>query len=192
MPDGASCSQNGLYKDRPYGETGDSEAMNDHATQFISPIPERPRREPLMRRVTRWLWWLAAFDVTVTILLLSLAPPSTKPLFVPIHDKIAHLGAYAVLVLIWSQAFSRQWPHAAVPKRLAAVGGLGLFVGLMIEVLQTFVDRHFSLWDLAADGVGIALALGLWLVAVRWYGRRVSLAGAGDTGRPKSGPAIGG
>lgn len=192
MPDGASCRQDDLYRDKPAGETGDSEAMIDHAVQSISPIPERPRREPFMRRVTRWLWWLVAFDVTVTILLLSLTPPSTQPLFVPVHDKIAHLGAYAVLALIWSQAFSRQWPHAAVLKRLAAVGGLGLFMGLMIEVLQTFVDRHFSLWDLAADGVGIALALGLWLVAARWYGGRVSPAGAGDTGRPESGPAIGG
>ena len=144
-----------------------------------------------MRRVTRWLWWLAVFEVTVTITLLSLAPASTLPLLVRIPDKISHLGAYAVLALIWSQAFSRQWPHVAVPKRLAAVGGLGLLVGLMIEVLQTFVDRHFSLWDLAADGVGIALALGLWQVSARWYGGRVSLAGGGDTGRLEPESVIG-
>ena len=166
--------------------------MNDYAAQLLSPIPERPQREPLMHRVTRWLWWLAAFDVTITILLLSLTPASTRPLIVPVHDKVAHLGAYAVLALVWLQAFSRQWPHAAVPKRFAAVGGLGLFFGLMTEVLQIFVDRHFSLWDVAADGVGIALALGLWLVAARWYGGRVSLASDEDTSRPESGSAIGG
>ena len=71
----------------------------------------------------------------------------------PFGDKIAHAGAYGVLGVLVA------WARLPGGLRSAALWGLtaALLVGGTDEWLQSMTpDRHGSLADLAADGVGSA------------------------------------
>jgi VanZ family protein len=87
-----------------------------------------------------------------------------------VNDKLEHAAAFLALAFLLDFA----WPHSGWHFRKAAPL---LAYGLFIELVQYFLPyREFSLWDLAADGLGLALyPLALPLLkrtpglAVRWY-----------------------
>ncbi len=68
-----------------------------------------------------------------------------------LNDKIEHAAAFFALAFLLDFAWPRQaWSPA---KWLPLLG-----YGLLIEVVQYFIPfREFSLWDLAADGLGLLL-----------------------------------
>lgn len=68
-----------------------------------------------------------------------------------LNDKIEHAAAFLALAFLLDFAWPRQaWGRA---KWLPLLG-----YGLLIEVVQYFIPfREFSLWDLAADGLGLLL-----------------------------------
>lgn len=74
--------------------------------------------------------------------------------WLPIGDKVAHVGAYAVLgaCLAWGRwSGESRWTHIAFL-------GLGVLYGLSDEWHQSFVPgRTPSLADLVADAIGITL-----------------------------------
>jgi VanZ family protein len=86
------------------------------------------------------------------------------------NDKLQHAAAFLFLAFLLDFAWPRQaW---GPPKWLSL-----LAYGLLIEIVQYFIPyREFSLWDLAADALGLAIyplsvpllkrAPGL---ALRWY-----------------------
>lgn len=86
-----------------------------------------------------------------------------------LNDKFEHVAAFLSLAFLLDFA----WPHRAWgPGKLLPL----LAYGLVIECVQYFLPhREFSLWDLAADTLGLAL---YWLLlplckrtpglAVRW------------------------
>ena len=78
-------------------------------------------------------------------------------------DKVLHAGAYATLAgLLAYAALPRGWPALLAVALAATAYGAG------IEVVQTFLPRRtFDLLDLAANGVGAAVAAGVWPALVR-------------------------
>jgi VanZ family protein len=77
----------------------------------------------------------------------------------------AHAFVFGVLAVLWARAWN-QHRHG-----LLLAFALTMLYALSDEVHQTFVPgRHADPWDLVCDGLGAALALGLWA----WWQRRVS------------------
>ena len=93
----------------------------------------------------------------------GLAP--TGPLGLVAVDKWLHVLGYAALTLLIAYAV---WPSTT--RWLALPGALALGYGVVIEVVQAFVPaRSFSVADLGANAVGVALAAALlWA----WHRRR--------------------
>ena len=108
-----------------------------------------PRKSLALRQAAKGMFWLAFAAISV----LALLPGPAAPPRLLGTDKIEHAAAFLVLTL------------------LAAFGWRGLplwFIslamithGLMIELIQgsPILQRTMSLADLAADAVGIVLAL---------------------------------
>jgi VanZ family protein len=105
-----------------------------------------------MRLRSAWLGlgWLGVAGVVV----LSLIPaPPTGPEH---GDKLGHAGSYALLMWWFAQAWLQRDARA-----LTAAGLLAL--GVALEFAQGWTGyRSFSIADIAADGLGVALG---WLLA---------------------------
>lgn len=95
---------------------------------------------------------LLAFAIAITTLM-----PSTSgaaPLLG--LDKLAHLVAFAALVLPMSLRSRRHWPMIWIAA--VAYGGL-------IELVQPYVGRGAEWADLVADGLGAALGIAMaWVL----------------------------
>jgi len=94
------------------------------------------------------------FRIALALALLGigyLAITPTQAVLPESNDKLNHLGAFLVLALLGDFAFpARPWDWR---KFLPLLG-----YGLLLECIQYFVpSRFFSLWDLAADALGLAL-----------------------------------
>lgn len=78
---------------------------------------------------------------------------------VPAHavekDKISHFAGGAVLGLA-TDSVLYHFADVERPKRMVAATGLGMVPGFAIEVADEFSGRHFSWYDLLADGLGSA------------------------------------
>jgi len=71
-----------------------------------------------------------------------------------IWDKLNHFSAFFVLYILLSLAYT----HLSVIVKI----GLLLGYGLQIEIVQSFIDgRYFSLLDVVADSIGIAIGVGV-------------------------------
>jgi len=78
---------------------------------------------------------------------------------IPFSDKVAHLGLYALLSLLWLLVAIKSKSKLTSPF-------LGVFIvlsvyGIVIEVIQGIfiVSRSFDAWDILANSVGIILGL---------------------------------
>lgn len=102
----------------------------------------------------RPLWRIALLISVVAILFLA-TTANPYPVPASASDKVNHVIAFIELTLLTRLS----WPEA---KALWFAPALLLF-GLAIEGIQAGLPyREFSLADLAADGVGIALGLLPW------------------------------
>ncbi len=80
--------------------------------------------------------------------------PSTDTGGFEINDKVMHTTAFLAYAILLDMASSRDFWRFQVPILLG--------YGALIEVLQSFTPwRMFSLWDFAADALGILL---YWLL----------------------------
>ena len=117
-----------------------------------------------------WLWGPPAIYALAIFVLSSLSSPPSPPQ--QLTDKHGHALAYAGLALVLVRALSGgRWSGLTMAAGLqAAVTAIAY--GASDEWHQSFVPgRHADLWDLAADGVGAALALGI-VGAAAWWRRR--------------------
>lgn len=95
------------------------------------------------------------FRIALAIALLGIGYLATTPVIIPvvstINDKVEHLAAFLLLAFLSDFAFPRRpWNRR---KYLPLLG-----YGLLLEIIQYFLPvRFFSLADLAADAMGLAL-----------------------------------
>ncbi|MGM9515965.1 VanZ family protein [Roseateles sp. DB2] len=114
-------------------------------------------RLTLSSRAARGLF-IAAL-LAISCLALSPSPPKAADLG---WDKLNHLSAFGLLMLLAGLAWPRRWRQAALG--LMAYGGL-------IELLQTQVPGRSAEWaDLLADALGLLLGLSL-LRLLAWMGQ---------------------
>ncbi|MFU8776886.1 MAG: VanZ family protein [Roseovarius sp.] len=73
-------------------------------------------------------------------------------------DKLAHVVAFGVLVIPMTLQYPRHWPLIWIAA--VAYGGL-------IEIVQPYFGRGAEWADLAADGLGAGLGIGLVLILRR-------------------------
>jgi VanZ family protein len=117
-------------------------------------------------RSSRLAAWLP-FGLWIAVIFgLSSIPDFGPPdVGVPLADKIAHLGEYAVLGALYARARSGGTRGA----RGAVAGAvLGACIGALDETYQrTTPGREVSILDAAADTLGAALGVVSW---TRWLG----------------------
>ena len=88
-------------------------------------------------------------------------PPEYVPR-IPYIDKLAHLVAYGLLAML---CFRALWPAREDPAPLWVLifgAALATAFGAAMEFYQDVVSRQFEWLDMAANGVGAALAAALW------------------------------
>lgn len=131
----------------------------------------------------RWLDpWPAPFALMAAIFVLSAQPDLSSGLgiFDLIGRKIAHMGMFALLCLLWWRALRTVVPpeHA-----LALALGLSILYAVTDEYHQSFVPgRHGSPLDVAIDAVGAAATA----VALRRRRLGAAVAGRGSCAAPRS------
>lgn len=117
-------------------------------------------RRPLLHRIRRIvaiLFWPAV----LLAIWGQLTPRPPSP--VEVNDKLAHFAAYCLLAAMASAAAHR--------RSIAVAAVVGLFLmGAGIEILQGYVGRDMSGWDLLADTAGILTgAIGARVIVERLY-----------------------
>jgi VanZ family protein len=98
-----------------------------------------------LTKLLMWLWLL-------TTLYLSLKPEVSMPLNFEHIDKLLHLGGYGLAMILVTLAY----PQISRYKTVALL----FTYSLSIEIAQLFaVNRYFEVADLAANLIGILLAI---------------------------------
>jgi VanZ family protein len=128
----------------------------------------------MMRKGIIFLCWLAAVGWMWAIFYLSALPEEEVPragTLMP--DYINHGAAYLLLAFLLFIAWQRTW-RCSFTITFGVIVGWCLVFGLINEINQLHVPtRHFSLWDLLADGVGAAMLFPVL----------IALQKAGNTGK---------
>ncbi len=102
-----------------------------------------------VRRLLPWAFWLPFGFASYMAW-----TPLQHPEMPQANDKFMHILAFGYL----TGAFTLAYAHWTSWWRTA---GIMLAYAVLIEVVQAFIpNRSCSLWDVVADGVAIALALG--------------------------------
>lgn len=98
-----------------------------------------------LTKILTWLWLL-------TILYLSLKPQVEMPISFEYMDKLLHLGSYGLAMMLVTLAYPQINRYKSVT--------LLFTYSLLIEIAQLFaVNRYFEVADLAANLIGILLAI---------------------------------
>ena len=127
----------------------------------------------MMRKGIIFLCWLAAVGWMWAIFYFSALPEGGVPragTLMP--DYINHGAAYLLLAFLLFLAWQRTW-RSNFTITFGVIVGSCLVFGLGMEFVQKYLTttRHFSLWDLLADGVGVVI-LFLLLLALQKAGSR--------------------
>ncbi len=122
------------------------------------------------------LLWFMSLQPSLAPYGIHSGPSGWRGLVAP--DKVAHIGAYAVLVLLTFRiSYGRRLPILSrAPVCFAVI--FALACGVAGEVHQAYVPgRMASMWDLVADAIG---AFGMGLVLVLWTDRPRGPSRLGD------------
>ena len=110
---------------------------------------------------TRW----PAIVWTLLIVLACTWPGKSLP-DAPVmgFDKIVHVGMFIGWTTLWLLLF---------PKNKLFLVLLGVAFGIFLEFYQQWLpfDRTFDWWDAAADGLGVLLGLGFYLLLISAFPR---------------------
>jgi hypothetical protein len=126
------------------------------------------------RLVSAWLpplayvaliWWLSSQALDIPLIML-----------LPLRDRGVHLLEYAALGLMIARAVQLTWGERGLRGSMFAVL-LSVCLGLLDEFHQLFVPgRSADFLDLAADGAGVCVAVGVYALALT---RRTETAASG-------------
>jgi len=124
--------------------------------------PERSDVETLLR------FWLPALAYVGLVLWLGAQPHLQSPLHFWNSDKVMHLFEYGPLGWLFARALGATLSVRA-PRLVALLAVvLGVLVAGTDETIQRYTPgRESSLFDVAADAVGLSLAQVLYLRGVR-------------------------
>jgi hypothetical protein len=106
---------------------------------------------------------LVGAALLLVLLGLMLAPGGTIESERLIWDKAAHFIAFGLILWSLGVLFRR------IPRTGAAL--LAIALGAAVEVIQGFIGRDPEWGDFLADVLGVATALGVWLVWRRFRPR---------------------
>ncbi len=114
---------------------------------------------PNFRFRFRYVWWAIGIALLLLLVYGSLAPASAMP---PIgqNDKFAHGFAYFSLMTWFAQMYAPLRSRCAIAVMLVALG-------IALEFIQPYVNRHFDWYDALANAEGVALGLLLSLTPLR-------------------------
>ena len=122
----------------------------------------------LYRRTVTALAVLATVALGLSVSWLTLTPQDLPKVDTLPVDKLAHVAAFAALIL----------PSAILrPRFLWWTFPLAALLGFSIELIQPYVGRSQEWMDVVADCVGLLVGTGLGLVIRRFLKRRVFRSG---------------
>lgn len=104
--------------------------------------------------------WLALGWALVAVVVVGSLVPGSAVARLAVEDKVLHAGSYCLL-MIWFAGLYERRRHFHI-----ALGVLSL--GVVLDVIQgSLSTRSFEWADIAANGFGVAVGLGLslWLLA---------------------------
>jgi VanZ family protein len=119
------------------------------------------------------LWWLAGWGMVLFVTVVCLEPPRYVP-DLHVSDKVEHASAYFGLTFWFGGLVGR--------TRYLILACWMLAFGAAIEVAQGLMGwgRTADIWDLAADAVGVAMALALVYIGfgswMSWIERLLGLS----------------
>ena len=124
-----------------------------------------------MERLRFHCWWLTVgWLLVLGVVYSSLTPNPVDVSPLVLGDKLAHFGAYLVLMLWFAQLYAR--------RRHRIIAGWLVLLGVVLEVVQGGLGyRTFDLADMLANTLGVvtawwlaATSLGHWLrrCEARW------------------------
>lgn len=117
----------------------------------ISSMPTKYKIEPPGGNMNYPRLWISlGFVWTAIITFCCLMPHVSVPVDISNFDKIEHFAAFAGLAGWFAAALQRRYLWVAL--------GLSL-LGAVIEVLQGYTGRDPSVWDWAADTIGVVAGL---------------------------------
>lgn len=112
-----------------------------------------------------WVWMSLGWALVAGVILGSLLPGRAFATFA-FEDKLVHAGSYCLL-MIWFAGLYERRRHVVVALGL-------LLLGALLDMLQgSLSSRSFEWLDVAANGVGIAVGLGLSLSLLGGWCQRV-------------------
>ncbi len=113
-------------------------------------------------------YWLPALAYVTLVLVIGAQPHLRPPLTFRNGDKVMHLLEYGPLGFLLARALraTLRVPMPVVAAIMAVA--LGILVGATDETIQRFTPgRESSIYDVAADTVGLTIAQFIYLAATR-------------------------
>jgi VanZ family protein len=120
------------------------------------------RAEKLIVLIFRRAWLTGGWLLVGLVVYLSLTPHPPEPLSFPNADKLEHGIAYGSLALWFCQIF------LLARSRMITIALL-IGLGIAMEFVQGWTGyRHFDVWDMVANSIGVLLG---FLLVFTSFGR---------------------
>jgi VanZ family protein len=123
----------------------------------------------LLQCMIKYLWPAIAWSLTVVAL--TLIPGEQIP-NVPVFgiDKLVHIFIFGLMMTLTAVGLYKSSFYTSIkrPTLIAVVYSIGF--GMIIEFIQPYIPgRSFSLFDILANVMGVALGYGLYVFLRRKY-----------------------
>jgi VanZ family protein len=117
----------------------------------------------------KYLWPAIVWSLTVVVL--TLIPGEQIP-NVPIFgiDKLVHVFIFGLMMTLTAAGLYKSSLYTSIKKPILIAVVYSLGFGIIIEFIQPFIPgRSFSLFDILANVMGVALGYGVYLFVRRKY-----------------------